>query len=139
MFGISENPGGLEMIFWASAIAGSLFFVMRVLLTIIGGLGVEDFSGDSVEVDHPDMADSALAFKLLSLNSISAFVMLFGWSGLTALIQFQLGAAVSTVVALVCGTAMMVLTAYLFMWSWGILLVWQSTRVIPHNGPPICW
>ncbi len=123
-----SNLTSVEYAFWMCALAGTLFFVLRVMLIVVGGFGGDDLSGghdmghvDTSGMDAHDMTDSSsvhdsdVAFKLLSLNSISAFIMMFGWAGLAAAKQHQLGAALSTLVAFTAGFVMMVLTSYLFV------------------------
>jgi hypothetical protein len=82
--------------FAVPAIIGTLFFTLRLGLMFVGGVesGLDadvdvDFDVDvdvgvdaDVDVDH---GDSSEAFKLLSLQSIAAFLMGFGWGGLGAL------------------------------------------------------
>jgi hypothetical protein len=76
----------LELLFgsdalWFSvpALAGTIFFVGRVLLMLFGG-GVElHHDAGGFDLDHGDSSD---AFKVLSLQSIAAFLMGFGWAGL---------------------------------------------------------
>jgi len=59
--------------------------------------------------------DSDVAFNLLSLNSISAFIMMFGWAGLAASRQHQLSSFLSFAVAFSVGFLMMVITSSLFV------------------------
>lgn len=80
--------------FTVPALIGTLFFSLRLGLMLVGGAetGLDadvdvDFDVDidvdaDVDVDH---GDSSEAFKLLSLQSIAAFLMGFGWGGLGAL------------------------------------------------------
>ncbi|MDR2635728.1 MAG: hypothetical protein LBC08_02735 [Campylobacteraceae bacterium] len=89
-------------IFWAAAIFGSIFFVLRVISSIVGGFG----DGDTDATDD--------AFKLLSLNSITSFIAMFGWSGLAAHSQYQFSFFISLAVAIVCGVLTMFITAFLF-------------------------
>ncbi|MDR2100156.1 MAG: hypothetical protein LBP40_04925 [Campylobacteraceae bacterium] len=90
------------LIFWAAAIFGSIFFVLRVITSIVGGFGD----------DSMDATDDA--FKLLSLNSITSFIAMFGWSGLAAYSQYQFSFFVSLAVAMICGIITMFITAFLF-------------------------
>ena len=80
-----------------------------------------DFSevhdGD-VHVDHGahgDVhADSDVAFELISINSLTAFFMMFGWIGLSCYKQFALNSALSIILATVTGIGCMLVTAFLF-------------------------
>lgn len=82
--------------FTVPAIVGTLFFSLRLALMFVGGAdtGMDadvdlDFDIDvdvDVDVDIDiDGGDSSAAFKVLSLQSIAAFMMGFGWGGLGAL------------------------------------------------------
>jgi len=71
--------------FGVPAVVGSVFFVLRTALMMIGGdLGHGDFDADAggADLHHGDPGD---AFKLLSIQSIAAFCMGFGWGGLAGL------------------------------------------------------
>ncbi|MCB0328101.1 MAG: hypothetical protein KDD70_00520 [Bdellovibrionales bacterium] len=126
---IPENPSGLELTLLACAIGGSLFFLLRVAMVLIGGFA-DDFdtvgAHDTLGAHHghtnfDDTAGDAhhteAAFKLVSLNTISAFIMMFGWAGLTAKLQFNLGIPASVLIALTVGITAMVVTALLYMWA----------------------
>jgi hypothetical protein len=92
-------------IFWIAALAGSAFFVLRVVVSIVGGF-------DSDGGDEADTTEGA--FKLLSLNSITSFIEMFGWVGLACLYQFKLSLLISVVIAVICGFFAMFITAWLF-------------------------
>ncbi|MDR1460410.1 MAG: hypothetical protein LBI78_02050 [Campylobacteraceae bacterium] len=91
------------LIFWASAIFGSIFFVLRTAASIVGGFGNDDID---------DTSDNA--FKLISLNSITSFIAMFGWAGLAAYSQYEFSFFTSLVIAVFCGIITMFLTAFLF-------------------------
>ncbi len=76
--------------FTVPAIVGTLFFSLRTALMFVGGGDLDadvDFDIDAgVDADlDADVGDSSEAFKLLSIQSIAAFLMGFGWGGLGAL------------------------------------------------------
>ncbi len=97
----------LGKMFWVCSLAGTLFFLLRVIMMFVGG-DLED-GGDG---DFADASD--VAFEVFSINSITAFVMMFGWAGLTAHVQYQLGQVHSMVIALIVAVLAMLATAYLF-------------------------
>ena len=66
------------------AFLGTFFFVLRLGLMFVGGDGDVDADFD-VDADLGDVDDSSGAFKLLSVQSIAAFMMGFGWGGLGGL------------------------------------------------------
>lgn len=116
---LADDATGTEVAFWLCALGGTLFFLLRVMLVLVAGLGAEDFDADhgDLDADGHGAADSEMAFKLISFNSISGFAMMFGWAGLTGYVQFELGVWVSTVIAVAVGGLTMVLTAYMFVWA----------------------
>jgi len=120
-----QNIGGTALLFWAFALVGTLFFAFRMVAMIVGGFGADvDGSGadalphDGDAAAHAHHSDalqaSESAFKLVSVNSLTGFFMMFGWSGLAAHKQFGLGATASFLVAFTVGLAAMAITALLF-------------------------
>lgn len=109
------------MWFSVPALAGTFFFLLRVMLMLVGG-GVElhHDAGGSFDVDHGDSSD---AFKVLSIQSIAAFFMGFGWAGL-AVVR---GAGLSPWVGWPVGLAGGVLMVWLLRRMFGILGRLQSS------------
>ena len=99
-----------DHIFWASAILGTTFFVLRLMMTLFGGAFFEhhDVDIDSVGFHH----DSPL-FKCFTMHSLSGFLMTFGWAGLACSIQYSVSTGLSLLIALACGLAMFVLTTFI--------------------------
>ncbi len=103
-----SNPHTIsESFFWFCAIVGTIIFIIRMLLNIIG-FGFEDQIGDTTSGQSDD------AFHIFSLHSLSGFFMLFGWSGLASLIQFSLPIFASSLIALIMGSFMLLLTHLIF-------------------------
>ena len=86
----------IEIIYWGSTIIGGTLFILRTIMMLVGGgldLGDGDFDADidmdgdlHVDGDHLDMdADSDFSFKLLSMQGLTAFFMMFGLVGLALL------------------------------------------------------
>ncbi len=70
--------------FAVPALAGTAVFLLRLVLMLVGGVaGDLDFSVDhgAGDLHH---GDSSEAFKALSIQSLFAFAMGFGWAGLGA-------------------------------------------------------
>jgi hypothetical protein len=98
--------------FGVPAVIGTIFFVIRLVMMLVGGdIGHGDFDAHGAEVHHGDPAE---AFKILSVQSIAAFFMGFGWGGIGALRGSDWSWPASVLVALACGIGM--------MWLLGILL-----------------
>jgi membrane protein implicated in regulation of membrane protease activity len=76
----------LEIIYWIFTIIGGTLFILRTLMMFLGGeLGDDALdaaleSGDDPSSDHGDAG-----FKLLSLQGLTAFFMMFGLVGLAFL------------------------------------------------------
>lgn len=103
--------GSLEVLFWVCALAGTLFFILRVVMMVHGADGADDII-DHGAVGHAGSSD--VAFEIISVNSITAFFMMFGWIGLTCYKQFAFGGVLSVVLAFLAGGLCMFITAYLF-------------------------
>ena len=110
-----DNADTLEMGFWLCAIAGTLLFALKSLLSLVGGVEHHvDVGIHAHDVAHTGVDGSDAAFELLSINSILGFIMMFGWVGLSSYKQFSLGEVASICLALVAGAATMYFTASLF-------------------------
>ncbi|MBW2262948.1 MAG: NfeD family protein [Deltaproteobacteria bacterium] len=83
----------VDKVFLICAVVGGLLFLVRVVLMFMGSDGDTDVDvhvdGGGAEVDvhvdadgHADGGDSDAAFRLLSLQGITAFFMMFGLVGL---------------------------------------------------------
>lgn len=85
----------IEIIYWGSTIIGGTLFILRTIMLLVGGgLGHDDFDthidGDipmdqdiPFDSDHTDTsADSDFSFRLLSMQGLTAFFMMFGLVGL---------------------------------------------------------
>ena len=104
--------GDLAPWFSVPALVGTGFFLIRTLLMFVTGaemdLHVDDGAG--FDLDH---GDTEGAFKVLSLQAISAFMMGFGWGGLGAYRGWGLPALLSVPIAFAFGAGMMWLLARL--------------------------
>ncbi len=98
---------GLEYFFLTSAVIGGVIVLVKLVIQFIAGsdsdLGTDDVGG------HPDDG-----FKMLSLQGIGAFFLLFGLVGLAMLRESKAGVPFSVVVALLAGFAAVWAIARLF-------------------------
>jgi membrane-bound ClpP family serine protease len=94
--------------YFSVALFSTLLFVLKLFVFCDDDFGGEDGIGDSSS--HSDSDD---AFAFLSLQSILAFLMGFGWSGLAGAREWKLGAALSFAVALGFGCLFMFISAFL--------------------------
>lgn len=129
--------GGNAALFGVTAVIGTLFFLGRTALMLFGGdadmhhdLGFHADTGDLTDGDLGDHPDSSAAFKILSVQAIAAFLMGFGWGGLTAVRGWGMPFVVGIVVGVVAGSGM--------TWILGKLLGWivrmQSSGTLPMES-----
>lgn len=125
--------------FSVPAFLGTFFFLLRLGLMFVGGDGDvdadfdADFHGD---IDtHGDASvhgqgDSSSAFKVLSVQSVGAFMMGFGWGGLGGLKGAGWDPTSSLILGLVVGSGMvwvlgkLLETVYGFQSSGTVLIDW---------------
>jgi len=141
-----KGADGTEVAFWCFAIFGTAFFILRVLMMVIGGFGAEDLDHSGADADaagslagdvhdgahahHSDrLTASDTAFKLFSIHSITAFFMMLGWVGLACYKQFGLSVAVSGVSALVAGLFTMYVTGMLYKVMLGLAAPGATFRI----------
>lgn len=103
-------------IFWVSALVGTTFFLLRVLMALVGGLfdaDVDDADGGDFEPGSNEH-HALPSFKLFTLHSLSGFFMMFGFVGLACIHQLNVSHTESFMWAFLVGFAVMVLTACIF-------------------------
>ena len=84
-----ESITGLELVFVVCAAFGGALFVVRLILMFMGaadseapdGMDVDGMDVDGMDIDSADVSDTDISFKLLSLQGITAFFMMFGLVG----------------------------------------------------------
>lgn len=102
MFFQSLSP--LEKVFFICAVFGSILFLIRFGLQLIGIDGETDTDLDiDTDVDVSDFEDSDLSFKLLSIQGLTAFFMMFGYVGLTFSKSLKTNGIVSIISATIAG------------------------------------
>jgi hypothetical protein len=111
--------------FTVPAFIGTGVFVIRIALLMVAGHGGDLHAGDlhldSGDVHHGDPGE---AFKALSIQSIAAFLMGFGWAALGAYRGTGIHWAGSIVMGVVGGLAM--------VWLLGLLL--KAMYDLQSNG-----
>ena len=104
----------LDRGFALSTLLGALLFALRLILMVLGGDDASDVDApDDFELDHADAADSS--FRILSLQGLMAFFLIFGLSGLTLTQELGAPALVAFFVAFVAGVAAMFLIGLLYL------------------------
>ncbi|MBC7773437.1 MAG: NfeD family protein [Pyrinomonadaceae bacterium] len=103
--------------FTIPAIIGTGVFFLRLVLMSLGGAGIDMHHDLGMDV-HTDFdaghGDATHAFQILSIQSIAAFLMGFGWGGIGALRGSGWAPLTSVAVGILCGAAM--------VWLLGIML-----------------
>ena len=117
---LQEFFEGNALLFTIPAIVGSLFFLIRLVLMIVGMDGDGDLDiGEpdlvtEVDLDGADVGDSTDAFNMLSVQSVAGFIMGFGWGGLIGWITLDWSVTSSVLLALAGGLLMAWLLAWMF-------------------------
>jgi hypothetical protein len=75
----------IETVYWISAILGGVLFIFRTILFFVAG-DIDGVDADGIDGEFDAaVGDTDFSFKLLSLQGITAFFMMFGLSGLAFL------------------------------------------------------
>ena len=122
---IGELLAQAQGVYLFLAVAGSVFFVFELLMTLFGGGGAHDFDDSAFELHDHDVPDLH-GLKLLSVKGLVSFITFFGWAG------YFWGERgwVGFLLACVCGFLMMFLTA---LSLWFLLKLQQSGTVTARD------
>ena len=95
-------------IYWGLAIPFTLFFLLQVIWSFIGGGDVPDDTPDA------DIAgDHGVPFQFLTIKNLIAFFTIFAWAGIAAT-DSGLSEMTALIVAAIAGLLMMTVMAALF-------------------------
>jgi len=112
----------MDSVFLIAAVGGGLFFIIQIVLQFTGIF--DGHSGDSGSTDADLSGDgSDVSFQYLSIQSISAYFMIFGLTGLALHRQSQVSAWLSLLLSVVAGLA----TLKILAWIYQIINSLQST------------
>lgn len=107
----------IEIIYWASTIIGGTLFILRLVMMFIGGsIGDDaidtalDPGGDIPAGDH---ADADISFRLISVQGLTSFFMMFGLVGL-ALLEAGLPVFGTVLGGMLAGLATVAVTGLIF-------------------------
>lgn len=109
-------PTWIEIIYWASAIIGGTLFILRVMMMFIGGVSDDaldsalDASTEALSGDH---GDPDIGFKLLSLQGLTSFFMMFGLVGL-ALLRASQPVLLTVIGGMLAGLVTVAITGLIF-------------------------
>lgn len=94
--------------FSVPAIAGTAIFLLKVVFMLIGVDGIDADGADALDLHDGDATDS---FKVLSIQSLAAFAMGFGWAGVAGLHGAGWSWPLSAAVGVGCGLLLMYVLA----------------------------
>lgn len=127
---LGELFTGQTIFFSVPALIGTIFFTLRLALIFIG---IGDGHGDMDVASHADASGvgadshhSSELFKILSIQSIAAFLMGFGWGGLGGL----RGAGWEFGTAILSGVAGGVAMVWLLTWLLKLVHDLQSSGTV---------
>lgn len=103
-----------DSFYWFCALVGSGLFIIQFCLNLIG----------FADHDTNDGIADAGAFKWLSRQAITGFLMMFGWSALTSQKEFNLGFAPTLGIAIFSGLIAIFVTG----------LIFKTARKLHSNG-----
>jgi membrane protein implicated in regulation of membrane protease activity len=103
MSGTGTAFSGLELFFIICAVIGGGLFIVRFLIQLFGGS--DNTSDTDLAVGHADMdhIDADVSFKLLTLQGLTAFFMMFGLVGFAMLHESHTNGGIALAGALLAG------------------------------------
>ena len=130
MLAMFDDYVGMEWFFLLCAVIGGTLFMIRLVLQFVGGDTDMDVDGDididvdmDGDIDADAGGDSDVSFRLLSLQGITSFALMFGLVGLAMMRQSGRNAIWALVAATVAGSA----TFWLMQWIFNKAKVLQSS------------
>lgn len=108
-----------EKMFWVIAILFTLLFLIQAILSFTGGDGDTAMGDADISIDH----DAGVGYQFFTIKNLIAFFTVFGWTGI-ACIRGNMSKGATIAAALIAGTLMMVLMAFLF----------RSMSRLKHSG-----
>jgi len=98
---------GIDQLFFYSAVGGGALFVIQLILLFMGGTTDVDIDLDADVDIGGDVGHAAAdaSFKVLSLQGITAFIMMFGLVGWAMRADSKAGPMASLAVAVAAGAA----------------------------------
>lgn len=113
MAGAFTDLTSLEQFFLICAFLGGVMFLIRFVLQLVGGHSDVD---TEIDVGHADVihTDSDVSFKLLTMQGLTAFFMMFGLVGFVLLRESRLSNTLAITGALIAGLASVWLIGKIF-------------------------
>lgn len=104
-----ESFDSTAYFFLICAVLGGIPFILKLIMMLFGGALPDDLD---IPDSHPD---STLDFKIFSIQSITAFLMMFGLIGLAMYVQSGFGFLISMLAGLVAGGITFYLITKIFL------------------------
>jgi len=107
----------IEIIYWASTIVGGTLLVLRSIMLLVGGIE-HNIIDTALDAGHMDISgdhhqDSDGSFKLISMQGLTSFFMMFGLVGL-ALLKADVHVVFTVFGGAVAGLATVGIVGWLF-------------------------
>jgi len=102
-----NNIINLQNMFIAISIFATVLYILKLIIFMCTGGDTE------VETDFTTETDTDTSFTFLSVQSLLAFFMGFGWTGLAAVEQFKTTKTIALIAAIIIGLIFMFGSAYL--------------------------
>lgn len=111
----------IEIIYWASTIIGGTLFILRAAMMLLGGslsdvtdAGLDlDLNGDFDADVSGDHTDADVSFKLISIQGLTSFFMMFGLVGL-ALLKANVPVLLTVFGGMIAGLITVAITGLVF-------------------------
>ena len=102
----------IEIIYWASTIIGGTLFLLRLMMLFIGGDTGEDVADSALDAAGEHL-DADISFKLLSVQGLTSFFMMFGLVGL-ALLRAGVAVLLTVLGGMIAGLVTVAVTGVIF-------------------------
>jgi membrane protein implicated in regulation of membrane protease activity len=127
--------GLAQQFFYGIALLSSAVLVVQLLMSLIGFGADHDVAGGAdvpggVDVDHPDMEAHSSGLGMLSIKTVTAFLVGFGWGGVI-LLGYGLPILLAILGAALVGLAFLFMVFYLMK---GIYRLSDSGNVDERNA-----
>ena len=110
---------GTEHFFFIIAIGSTFILALQLVMNMIGLAGHDTDFGTALphdigagSLEHPDLAAHSTGLGLISVRTVIAFFVGFGWAGF-ALLGMEIPITISVILSLVIGFGFMMLVFYL--------------------------
>ena len=97
-----------KIYFYIAIFATILFVIKMLMFTVVGG-------DSEVSADFNTETDVDPSFNFISIQTVIAFFMGFGWMGYAGLHQFEFGQIINFVISFIVGLVFMFGTGYLML------------------------